>query len=156
MIILGVTVTWLKENDEAIFREIHELGYDIFGQPRAGRGGGVGFICKTGFPVIHHKVRKFISFEVSEVLLRNSIDCICWSLIYRPGVSSKSRKKHKETKLQSFLSEFECYLDELINKHGKPLLCGDFNFHLEDTSNTDSNKFLELLSFRGYTVYTRV
>ena len=37
-----------------------------------------------------------------------------------------------------------------MNKHGKLLLCGDFNFHLEDAANTDSNKFLELLSCQGY------
>ena len=148
--ILCVTETWLKKNDEAIFREIHEFGYDIFSQPRAGRGGGVGFICKIGFPVVHHKVKKFKSFEVSEVVLKDGNDCIRLSLIYRPGVSSKSQIKYEETKVQSFLLEFDCYLDELMNKHGKPLLCGDFNFHLEDAANTDSNKFLELLSCRGY------
>ena len=44
-----VTETWLKVKDKAYIRELHELGFDIFSAPRAGRGGGVGFISRVGF-----------------------------------------------------------------------------------------------------------
>ena len=49
--LLCVTETWLKVKDKAKIRELHESGFDIFGAPRAGRGGGVGFIFKSGFPI---------------------------------------------------------------------------------------------------------
>ena len=37
--LLCVTETWLKVKDKAKVRELHELGFDIFSTPRAGRGG---------------------------------------------------------------------------------------------------------------------
>ena len=46
--LLRVTETWLKVKVKAKIRELHELGFNIFSAPKAGRGGGVGFIFKSG------------------------------------------------------------------------------------------------------------
>ena len=67
--LLCVTKTWLKVKDKAKIRELHELGFDIFSAPRAGRGGGVGFIFKSGFPITNQKALKFKSFEVTEAVI---------------------------------------------------------------------------------------
>ena len=38
--LLCVTETWLKKNDQAKTRKIHELGFEICSKPRLSRGGG--------------------------------------------------------------------------------------------------------------------
>ena len=57
--LLCVTETWLKVKDKAKMRELHELGFDIFSAPRAGRGDVVGFIFKNSFPIKNQKALKF-------------------------------------------------------------------------------------------------
>ena len=47
-----------------IKREMHELGFDIFSAPRAGRGGGVGFIFKNGFPIKNQKALNLSRLKV--------------------------------------------------------------------------------------------
>ena len=44
--ILCVTETWLHMNDRAKAGKIHEIGFNIYSKPRAGRGGGSAFIFK--------------------------------------------------------------------------------------------------------------
>ena len=67
--LLCVIETWLKVNDKTKIQEIHELGFDIFTTPRAGRGGGVGFIFKNGIFVKNLKALKFRSFEVTKAVI---------------------------------------------------------------------------------------
>ena len=57
--LLCVPQTRLKVKGKAKIRELHELGFDIFSGPRAGRRGGVGFIFKNGFPIKNQKALKF-------------------------------------------------------------------------------------------------
>ena len=150
--ILCVTESWLNENDSAKFCEIHELGFDFISVPRSGRGGGVAFIFRSALfsSLLHHPVKKFKSFEVTEVVLKNDKECIRLCLIYRPGVSSKTREKYEATKLKTFFGEFDDYLDDLVNKLGKPVSCGDFNFHLEDISRAYTRRFVEVLTCHDF------
>ena len=48
--LLSVTETWLRENELAKTREIHELGFEICSKPRSSRGGGVAFLFKSDLP----------------------------------------------------------------------------------------------------------
>ena len=61
-------------------------------------------------------------------------------VIYRPPPS----KKNKLT-TSMFFTEFHDLL-ELMSQHEQPLLiAGDFNFHLDDTTNCDTIKFMDIL-----------
>ena len=108
--LLCVTETWLKAKDKAKIRELHELGFDFFSAPRAGKGGGVGFIFKSGFPIKNQKALKFKSFEVTEaVILAEERIKIC--IMYRPGINKAKRIKNENISIISlFWSKFEDYL----------------------------------------------
>ena len=122
----------------------------IFSAPRAGRGGGVGFIFKSGFPIKNQKSIKFKSFEVTEaVILAQERIKIC--LMYRPGINKPKRIKKENISFTSlFWSEFEDYLSNKVTLSDKIILCGDFNFHFE-TNSADAVKFLNMIDCYGFT-----
>lgn len=144
-----VTETWLKMNDRATFAEIHDLGYDIFSAPRQGRGGGVAFLFdpKTISPV-RNSTRKFSSFEVLECVLTSGAKLIRLCVVYR---STQAKTKYNETKVTTFLQQFDDYLESLCDKSGAPIICGDFNFHVEDASNAHALKFIDVYESKGFT-----
>lgn len=45
-----------------------------------------------------------------------------------------------------FFSEFSILLEDLIASPHQLLLSGDFNFHVDDTSNLNAMKFLDLIT----------
>ena len=45
-----------------------------------------------------------------------------------------------------FFDEFPAVLERLAVASGKLLLLGDFNFHIDDTTNRQASNFLELLN----------
>ena len=126
------------------------MGFDIFSAPRAGRGGGVGFIFKSGFPIKNQKSIKFKSFEVTEaVILAQERIKIC--LMHRPGINKPKRIKKENISFTSlFWSEFEDYLSNKVTLSDKIILCGDFNFHFE-TNSADAVKFLNMIDCYGFT-----
>ena len=102
--LLCVTETWLKVKDKAKIRELHALGFDIFSAPRAGRGGGVGFIFKSGFPIKNQKSIKFKLFQVTEaVILAQEKIKIC--LMYRPGINKPKRIKKENISFTSLFCQ---------------------------------------------------
>ena len=145
-----VTETWFKSKDSARFAEIHDFGYDVISAPRRGIGGGVAFLFnpKTVSP-IRNNVKGFKSFEVIECVIKTADNLIRLCVIYR-STQAKSKLKYEETKLVTFFDEFEEYLDSVMNKSGAPLLCGDFNFHVEDDSNAYANRFIALCKSKGF------
>ena len=60
--------------------------------------------------------------------------------IYRAPYS----KKHRFT-ISDFHAEFEHYLQILKSKNGTPILAGDFNIHLENSSDINCQRFCALL-----------
>ena len=83
--LLCVTETWLRKNDQAKTREIHELGFEICSKPRSSRGGGVAFLFKPDLPVKHQKTENFKSFEVIEAIIWANNERIKICVVYRPG-----------------------------------------------------------------------
>ena len=65
--IVCLTKTWLKVRDKAKFREIHELGYDIYSKPRARRGGGIAFVFKSGLSI--KQVKQIRLYHLSSLRL---------------------------------------------------------------------------------------
>ena len=83
----------------------------------------------------------FKSFEFKEVLLHCSSSIIRIIVIYRPPISVKNGLTHA-----AFFDDFSSLLERLVSSTGRLLLAGDFNFHVNDSSDNTANKFLDLLS----------
>ena len=144
------TETWFTSKENARFSQIHELGFDILNSPRRGRGGGIAFIFNMGsVKPIENKVTRVKSFEVFECVLKCTNKIIRFCTIYRT-TSTKTKAKYNETKVNSFLEEFDSYLDDLIGKSGYPVICGDFNFHVEDKDDFYAKKFISLYESKGF------
>ena len=145
--ICGITETWLKSVDKAKFAEIHDMGFDVISSPRKGRGGGVAFLFDPKLiSPIRNDVKKYSSFEVLECVLKTDSEMLRLSVVYR----STQSKSYEETKITKFMDEFEDYLDALVGKTGSPIICGDFNFHVEDTMNATAKKFIALCESKGF------
>ena len=145
-----VTETWLKRNDKAKFAEIREYGFDIFSAPRKGRGGGVAFIFNPKhIKLIRNNVNKYKSFEVLEAVLKCPSGLTRLSVVYR-NTQTSTKKKYAETSQIQFYQEFADYLDEVVTKSGRPIICRDFNFHIEDLTESAENKFKDVYTGRGF------
>ena len=64
--------------------------------------------------------------------------------LYRPPVS-KGNSFH----IATFFEEWSSYLDEQALIPEEIILTGDLNFHLDDYTNADGQKFLETLEIHG-------
>ena len=146
--LLCVTESWLRNGDKAKFAEIHDLGYDIFSAPRRGRGGGVAFLFNPQVlnPIRNNTV-KYSSFEVLECVLQSGEELLRICVVYR---STQAKQKYEETKVCTFLEQFDVYLETLLQKSGSPIICGDFNFHVQDKLNTEAQKFISLYESKGF------
>ena len=146
-----ITESWLGANDGAKFAEIHELGYDLFSKPRKGVGGGVAFIFDPlRVKPIRNNVPKYSSFEVLECVIKSSAQLIRLCVIYR-STQITSKERYNLTKTSLFFDQFGEYLDSLQQKGGSPIICGDFNFHVEDKHDAVAQKFVTLCKSRGFT-----
>jgi hypothetical protein len=145
-----VTETWFKSKENARFAEIHDFGYDVISAPRRGIGGGVAFVFnpKTVNPT-RNNVKGFKSFEVVECVMKTTDNLVRLCVVYR-STQTKNKLKYEETKLVTFFDEFEEYLDSVMNKSGAPMICGDFNFHVEDKNNAYANRFISLCESKGF------
>ena len=145
-----ITETWMKKNDDTKMAEFHERGLEIYNSPRKGLGGGVGFVFNPKrVSLVRNNVTKYSSFEVLETLLTTTTDSIRLCVVYR-STQNTSRKKYLATRQAKFFEDFADYLDCLSVKSGKPLLCGDFNFHVENSFDSIANQFLKLIEEKGF------
>lgn len=144
-----ITESWLKVNDSAKFAEIHDYGFDIFSAPRRGKGGGVAFLFNPNrVKPIRNNVTKFSSFEILECVIQTSrLLRLC--VVYR-STQAKSQETYSETKMSKFMKEFEEYLDSLLTKSGAPIICGDFNLHVENNEDKAAQNFKTLYESRGF------
>ena len=79
-----------------------------------------------------------------EGLLTTQNDLVRMIDVYRPGYSKKARQTQC-----FFLEEFGDYLSTLSDKQGRPLIMGDFNFHMEKQDDHYTKKFTSLLEEYG-------
>ena len=148
--IVAVTETWLPCEDilaNQIIGDVCPKGYKISQVPRetGHRGGGVGIIYKKSLEIRDSGIEqesaiKYDTFEHSHHLLKLNSKWIRIVTIYRPPPSTCNGFT-----VVQFLSEFAIFLESLISLPGQLLILGDVNFHLEDTSASQTREFLELL-----------
>ena len=86
------------------------------------------------------KITKYQSFQVMESVIQGKDELIRLINVYRPGYSKKA--KHTQN---FFFGEFSDYLSSLSEKSGKPILMGDFNFHMECIDDAYTKKMNNIL-----------
>ena len=92
------------------------------------------------------KLRNYFSPQTSQNSIIGNQTCksggysIRIAIIYRPPYS----ERHPVT-TNVFLTEFPDYLESLLLCKERLLITGDFNIHVDDCSNPDTQKFLDLL-----------
>ena len=83
----------------------------------------------------------FKSFEQMELQLSFTSPPTCLIVVYRPPPSTKNRLT-----FPLFLDEFTFFLERLVCSFGQLLICGDFNLHIDYTSDSAAVKIMDLLS----------
>ena len=84
-----------------------------------------------------------------ECVIKSSSQLTRLCVIYR-STQISSKEKYNLTKTSLFFEQFGDYLDTLQQKAGSPILCGDFNFHVEDNLDSVAQTFLTLCKSRGF------
>ena len=101
-------------------------------------------LFKNTLDLKSQQISKFLSFEYTEVLLKAKRRCIRIVLIYRPPPSAENKLT-----FSMFVREFTCLLEELSITSGELLIFGDFNLHVENSSDSHACQFLDLLTSFG-------
>ena len=135
--------TFLKTADTAKLQEIRDYGWGIKSDPRKHRsGGGIAMLADTANlkSKSNDKLKKYKSFQVMELVLETEEALLRLVNVYRPPYTKKARYTES-----TFLEEFSSYLCDLAGKPGTPIICGDFNIHVERPEDFYPKKFLTLL-----------
>ena len=135
--------TWINQGDTSVLAEIRDYGYHVISQRRttSDKGGGVAVMFRHGVDIKKSTVRnKYHSFElcISTLKLNGGIAKIV--NLYRTPYS----KNHRVT-IKTFLAEFTKLLDEITQFTGTLIFTGDFNLHMENTTDSYVQQFNSIL-----------
>ena len=140
-----ISEAWVKLKHESVVAEIRDMGFGIKFQPRKGSrvGGGVCVLFKLGINVEKCTTKSFKTFEVLQTTIKSSASLVRVSAFYRTGnMSPLIRSK--------FSTEFEEYLETLVQLQGENILCGDFNIHVEEKSSLNCQALLPVAQSFGF------
>ena len=141
-----ITEAWLKLKDESIIAEIMDMGFEVKFQPRRGskKGGGVCVLYKPDLIVDKCTITSsYKSFEVLQTTVKSLHNLYRVSTFYRTGNLSTSSRT-------VFTNDLNDYLDSLVHLKGENILCGDFNIHVQDKSNINTNALYSITESFGY------
>ena len=134
------TETWLNDQDHVKIGELIPPGYSFIHVPRPERqGGGVGLLYKSNLDIRSVHSDKLDSFEHQELLLVSGTVSFRVLIIYRPPNSSDHYVPSSV-----FFDEFAELVGHCTVETGNLLICGDFNFHIDDKNDRDASSMLEL------------
>ena len=142
--VLCLTETWLFPTDLGVVGAAFQGSYSVFHAPRlTGAGGGLAVIYSTALTMRQEEINlHFTSFEVMRAKFTSHGETLHLIVIYRPGHPGTDR---------TFFEEFGSFLDSLLEVSGKIVICGDFNYWVDDPlSKPFSCEFLELLDIYNY------
>ena len=141
---LCLTETWLCPSDIDVIKAALPESYSLFHVPRlSGMGGGIALIYSVAISNIK-PVSSDIeasSFELMEVCFSWHQQTFKLALVYRPGHSGTDR---------AFMEEFGFFLESLLARPEKLIICGDFNYWVDNpASKPFSAEFVELLDLNN-------
>ena len=144
--LIAVTETWLRTIDDAIRAELCPAGYKPIDYARTGRGGGgIGLLYKDSLQVTKVRNGEEESFEYCELLVQiSSLRKIRVVIVFRPPFSENHR-----VPMGIFLREFSSYMESIILSNDHLLILGDFNIHMDVSTDADTAKFVDLLESLG-------
>ena len=124
-----------------LINELCPRGYAFMHISRSiGYGGGVGLLYKKNYKTEKQNVAQYSSFEYMETLIRSPSTVLRIGIVYRPPPSAENGLT-----VNMFFDEFSDLLERLAVSSGKLVLLGDFNFHVDDLTNPQAARFLDLL-----------
>ena len=149
--LLSVTESWLTSHDSITIADLTNSleDYNVYHLPRSTRtGGGPAVIARKGLHVLRNKSCVLSSFEHFDLTITSGDKVSRLVTVCRPPPS----KKNGFTVERFFFSEFSALSEELTVTSYQFLLCGDFNFHVDDNLNANTKTFSSVcLSVIPYT-----
>ena len=108
--------------------------------PEDQQGGGIVSIYKSELKIEKQPAPQVTTMEIMEfMLIVNSVKA-CFIIIYHPSSS-----KVKQYSMTSFYKEFCELLAHYALTTEELIICGDFNFHVNDLSDDEATKFTNIL-----------
>ena len=140
-----ITETWLSENDDAHKAEITPTGFKLIDHSRNNRrGGGTALLFRGNLNVQKIAAKELRSFKYLELIVSSGTFKVRLVILYRPPYSPS----HPVT-TSTFFADFADYLETLILSAEPLLITGDFNVHVDDSTNPDATRLLDLLDSMG-------
>ncbi len=129
-----LTETWLGTDAPAVLTEASPPNFNFLFSTRGGRrGGGTASITNNALASNGVLFNSYSSFEHHAFVFSSPL--ILCITVYRPPHHSSS-----------FISEFSEFLAIIHTSYNRILITGDFNLHVDDTSDAISREFLNLLN----------
>lgn len=109
------------------------------------RGGGTAVVYNTNINVdLVKSPTNFTHFELLKCTISSKDYHFRLCVIYRPPLSRVNKFK-----TSIFFEEWSDFLDYVVVIPEEVVITGDLNFHIDDSRDTDAQKFLQILSEHG-------
>ena len=143
--LFSLTETWLSENDDSHRAEITPTGFKLIDRSRNNRwGGGTVLLVRRNLNVQEIAAKELRSFEYLELIVSSCTFKVRLVILFHPPYSPS----HLVT-TSTFLSDFADYLETLILSTEPLVINGDFNVHVDVSTNPDATRLSDLLDFNG-------
>ena len=122
-------------------------------RPSSRTGGGVALICKKGVIMTimdSSQSKSFTHFEYMDCYAKINEVKVYITVIYRPPPSKANGFRNSV-----FLEEWALYLERFTEIQEEILITGDFNLHLDDSSDRDVRAFCGLLDAHGLSQHVK-
>ena len=144
--LVAILDTWFKPDDNSVPPECTPAGYSLHHIPIPKKtGGGVALLFRSSLSVsMKNDNIDYLTFESlhAEITCNSRSVCLVNIII-------STRKGCKHVHFLSFLQEFERLIVNYLLHPSDIILTGDFNIHMDNTSNNYANQFKDLLSAHG-------
>ena len=141
-----ITETWLKDTDNTWMEgsDLNQNGLKIWTRNRIGRIGGLALVTHQHTRVKEVTSHTYDSFEHGIWLVKHPGITLTICGIYRLHPSAQNKLT-----INQFLDEFTEFTTDVITQHTNPIFIGDFNVHVNDLINPDTEIFIDMMSALG-------
>ena len=144
-----ITETWLSDSDNIWINacDLNKNGYKLSPVNRnQRRGGGVALVCTSTMnaKLIDSGSKQSFEYCIWKLNVNNTPLHIVG--IYHPPSSTVNRASNG-----AFIDDFLEFLTDLLTDCRNIILLGDFNMHIEDSSDTEAQTFAESVEALGLT-----